>query len=516
VFGPHYFSKLRKMGVGIGLNINDGRARYLDHAIREIDFFEVTEVAKKHLGKVSYHELARRAEDKSIFASAKHYTDRGIPAIVHGSCVNPLYPGAADENEHRELAEIVRATRSPWVTEDLGVWMMKERHVYPNFLPMALTEDSLNVAIRNVRNFHELVQTPFNAELPGFSVFLGSIHAFDFMGRLTEATGCSMCLDLGHVLSYQLATGNSATANFHKLPWNSIVEIHISGGFIDLTVDGFCYVDSHGDTDIVSICWDMLDVAIELAPNLRAITYEIFGARNERVVIDRFLRIKNWPAVVAWRTQGQTPASSHKVGEAISSASEERAASVVVSTFDLLHNTKTSLATIARQRPDLLAHYAPLENRRWSRERVERMRALGSSLTIFFPMTTAWLRQRTGKSELDFYDELLIRLPGSDVPLDEKLQAAYHAMVTADGADLFGLHLFENEIWMNERVQDPDHSAVIKTPVDTAEVMKNVRGRVSIKAELHDLLFELVYVGADGFFQRGTVDRADVASAIDV
>ena len=38
------------------------------------------------------------------------------------------------------------------------------------------------------------------------------------------------------------------------------------------------------------------------------------------------------------------------------------------------------------------------------------MGALGGSLTIFFPMTTAWLRQRHAwKSELNFYDELFVR-----------------------------------------------------------------------------------------------------------
>ncbi len=34
-------------------------------------------------------------------------------------------------------------TASEWVTEDLGVWFMKARHVYPFFLPVPLTREAL-------------------------------------------------------------------------------------------------------------------------------------------------------------------------------------------------------------------------------------------------------------------------------------------------------------------------------------------------------------------------------------
>lgn len=88
-----------------------------------------------------------------------------------------------------------------------------------------------------------------------------------------------MRLDIGHILSYQLERGVSPTADLHLLPWNFITEIHLSGGNIDLDADGFHYDDNHGDYDIVSVCYDMMDTVIHLAPHLRAITVEIFGSK---------------------------------------------------------------------------------------------------------------------------------------------------------------------------------------------------------------------------------------------
>ena len=115
------------------------------------------------------------------------------------------------------------------MTEDLGVWLMSERHVYPHFMPLPLTADTLAVATANIRIVQDVLGRPFNAEFPPMTYVVGDMNAFEFFARLTDATGCGMCVDVGHVLSYQLARGASATADFHRIPWGSVTEIHFAG-----------------------------------------------------------------------------------------------------------------------------------------------------------------------------------------------------------------------------------------------------------------------------------------------
>lgn len=80
-----------------------------------------------------------------------------IRRIVHSTNVNPVYPEPITAEAYAEIRRLVTLPQSPWVTEDLGIWLMSERHVYPFFLPLPLQKEALAVAIKNIQAFHTAV-----------------------------------------------------------------------------------------------------------------------------------------------------------------------------------------------------------------------------------------------------------------------------------------------------------------------------------------------------------------------
>lgn len=292
---------------------------------------------------------------------------------------------------------------------------------------------------------------PFNAEFLPIRVIAGEMHAFDFFRILVEETGCGMCLDIGHILSYQLERGVSPTADLHLLPWQSITEIHLAGGSIDLDTDGFHYDDTHGDYDIVTVCYDMLDTVIHLAPNLRAITVEIFGSKQHHASIQKLRDLRARPSVQHWLNHTVPTFTLPTFAEAAPKVQQ-----TVLSMHDVLHGRETlDGAALEEGGREFLDLFAARERKRWDYERQSRVQLQGLNLASYFPLTTQWLLvQQAFADQLDLYAAILKDLPGHSCAVWEKIQRQFAAFVQARTDDRALAALFDFETWMNECVMD--------------------------------------------------------------
>ncbi|MEV6033986.1 DUF692 family multinuclear iron-containing protein [Nonomuraea sp. NPDC052116] len=446
-FGPGYFQALPIFGVGVGVNPSDLHADYLADSPGRIDYFEITAPSARHLGgPTGYAEIRHRRNARS-----KGFVAMKIPQVagekrvlVHSTNINPVYPDPPTAEDLAELAELVEVTRTPWITEDLGVWLMSERHVYPHFMPFPLTDATLVVTAGNVREVQERLGVPFNAEFPPTTLVVGDMHAFDFFAELTRETGCGMCFDLGHVLSYQIARGAAPTSDFHRLPWSYITEIHVAGGGIDLREDGYHYDDTHGDQPIISVCLDMLDEVVRNAPNLRAITLEVFGAKIPARALARIDEIRARPAVASWLA-GTRPAPPPRPSR---EQARLRTKKATVGMYDLLHGGSPVRLPAAGE--EVLEVFAVAEQRRWEYERLSRIQLHGRFATSYYPLATRWLMRRTGLDRGAFYDLLVPPLlQDRSRELWEKARSAYEDLVAQDPGDAVGPELVRVESWMN-------------------------------------------------------------------
>ncbi|WP_308072581.1 multinuclear nonheme iron-dependent oxidase [Streptomyces bambusae] len=484
--------------------------RYLEHGADAPDFFEVTAPSSRHRGPASYAELRRRgrAAPDGFERRTIHDLVGTARVLVHSTNVNPAYADPPSTSELDELKQLLELSGAPWVTEDLGVWLMSERHVYPHFMPLPLTAESLTVCIDNVMRIQGILERPFNAEFPPMTYVVGDMNAFEFFSRLCEATGCGMCVDVGHVLSYQLARGCSPTADFHKLPWEHVTEIHFAGGAIDLTGEGFFYQDDHGDREVVSVCFDLIDQVVESAPNLKAMALELFGARQPAAALRRLRFTRERKTVAAWL------AGSEPAGEVLSvEHSRRHVKALSVAMYDLLHSDEPlSGQRLTEHGPEFLDAFATAERRRWDYDRRSRLMILGGSVTSYFPVSTGWLLRESGLSQEALFG-LLIPSLDTGRPLDpDSVGDALHTVLAGLPRERLLHELLRCEIWMNRCPEDGPADREATFSMDLERAARGLDDPDAVLASFEQDV-RLVGLGDGRFARRGTAPERPASPA---
>jgi uncharacterized protein (UPF0276 family) len=493
-FGADYFRDVRRFGVGIGINPSDFHPAYLTGAAGPVDFLEITAPSVRHRGSVPYRVQVAPGNGPGFERRGIRELADSATVLVHSTNLNPVYPEVPAEADLVQLRELLLLAGAPWVTEDLGVWLMSERHVYPHFMPLPLTADTLAVATENIRIVQDVLGVPFNAEFPPMTYVVGDMNAFDFFARLCDATGCGMCVDVGHVLSYQLARGASPSADFHRIPWDSVTEIHFAGGTIDLVREGFEYHDDHGDLEVVSVCLDLIEEIVETAPHLRAIALELFGARLPGRALDRLCAARERPAIRTWL--GAAAAENAAPEPA---AGRDRVRALSVAMFDLLHTDQP----ISGDRIGGVAEvFAVDERRRWDRDRQARLKALGKNLVSFYPVTAGWLQRLREWTTEQLYGRLIAAIDGAAPPGAETVAGGLHRLLPEGGDTGLLRELLDCETWMNQCVNGlaVPHKRRFGIDVDAAA---GAVADPAARLESFAATDELIYLGSGGFVRRG-------------
>jgi hypothetical protein len=351
------------------------------------------------------------------------------------------------------------------------------------------------VAIQNINKFHSEVGVPFNAEFPPVSVVAGDMNAFDYFRILVEETGCGMALDIGHVLSYQIARGVSPTADLHLIPWDFVTEVHLAGGNIDLSSEGYQYEDSHGDYEIVTVCKDMTDAVIQLAPNLKAITIEIFGSKSRAHSLGLVRDIAQRESVRHWLRGEVQTFQLPKFEEA-----EPKVRSAAIGMHDILYNDHAvSGKMLSVSGPEFLSTFAVNQQRRWDYERQARVQLQGLQVSSYFPLTLKWLLHSGHYAdELAFYSLLVKRLPGHSEPTWEKIQAAFLQVVNERPDDQVLREIYKFEDWMNNCVHNRGACVSQSFDIDVVTLAANLNSEIEFEEVLPQKV-TLAYTGNGSF-----------------
>ena len=106
---------------------------------------------------------------------------------------------------------------------------------------------------------------------------------FTFFGRLAREADCALLLDMGHLVSYEMASGQRVLDALQDLPCERVIEVHIAGGRLRQGAQGPVYVDMH-ESPVLDEVWQMLDVMLPLLPNVKALCYECEGMDHDTVM----------------------------------------------------------------------------------------------------------------------------------------------------------------------------------------------------------------------------------------
>lgn len=211
----------------------------------------------------------------------------GGRVLYHPSYIN--FCGSFANNSHwlATTAEHIAAVGSPWFAQDCAYCFWGDSHGYSSqlgyFIPPILNEDSLRYALARIREVQQAVPTPVAIEPPPMTFVVGRMPLFSFFGRLAREADCAILLDMGHLVSYEMASGQDVCAALADLPCAQVVEVHIAGGRIKSSDGGAIYVDAH-ECAILEPSWQMLVKLLPHLPQLKAVCYECEGMDQDTVL----------------------------------------------------------------------------------------------------------------------------------------------------------------------------------------------------------------------------------------
>ncbi len=127
-----------------------------------------------------------------------------------------------------------------------------------DLLPLALTEASLAHVADRVRKVQDVLGRPLILENP--STYLefrtSCVPEWEYLGRLTELTGCGLLLDVNNVHVGAVNHGFDAQSYIRSIPAERVVQMHLAGH----TDCGTHLIDTH-DRPVASAVWRLYALA---------------------------------------------------------------------------------------------------------------------------------------------------------------------------------------------------------------------------------------------------------------
>ncbi len=213
-----------------------------------------------------------------------------LPSVHHLSGIEPGSPNGVNYEKLKSQNRVSEHLDAAWCGEDVGIWSIGPYDI-PYFVPPILSSDSCEEICRGIVEVMNLTSVPFLAEVPSFSFVAGDMKLGDFFRIITKTTGCGLVLDLSHVVSYALTTGETPDSVLTSLPLEAVREIHVAGGKISEKYP-FRYIDNHSDR-IMPCVSELLKPSIAKCPNLQGVTYEISHALKIEIIEEEFQKVSS-------------------------------------------------------------------------------------------------------------------------------------------------------------------------------------------------------------------------------
>lgn len=253
----------------------------------------------QRIGGPSFIEYSGLVEVDAILPEIEPILKQGVPVLLHPSYINFCGTFANSSVWLEETARHIATVRSPWFAQDCAYCFWQAGQGYSTqlgyFIPPIFNQASLDYAIQRVQEVQAAVPVPVAIEPPPVTFVAGSMPLFTFFGELAKATDCAILLDMGHLVSYEMASGLKLHKMLAELPCERVIEVHVAGGRLRFAGEGShaapVYIDSH-EYPILAETWQMFDTMLPELPNVKAVCYECEGV-DEKTVLSTLVKIRD-------------------------------------------------------------------------------------------------------------------------------------------------------------------------------------------------------------------------------
>ena len=245
-------------------------------------------------GGPDFVEYAGQVDVERVLAEVDRVREVGAAILFHPSYINFCGSYANAPAWLEATAAHIEAVGSPWFAQDCAYCFWQQGPGYSTqlgyFIPPIFNHNSLQLAIKRIREVQERVPCTVAIEPPPLSFVAGNMHLFHFFGELARQVDCAILLDMGHLVSYEMASGRKLTEALDDFPFERVIEVHVAGGKLKKGDAGPIYIDAH-ESQVLQQTWDMLDALLPRLPAVKAVCYECEGV-EEQQVFDNLSKIR--------------------------------------------------------------------------------------------------------------------------------------------------------------------------------------------------------------------------------
>ncbi len=245
-------------------------------------------------GGPNFIEYAGLVDVDQIIDEVDRLHKAGAPVLYHPSHINFCGSYSNSKTWLEATAKHIETVDSAWFAQDCAYCFWQEGPGYSTqlgyFIPPIFNQASLDLAITRVKEVLDIVPVTVAIEPPPVCFVAGTLPLFSFFGELARKTDCAILLDMGHLVSYEMASGKRVRDALKDLPCERVVEVHIAGNRIQESAGGPIFVDAH-ECGIADQSWQMLEDLLPELPNVKAVCYECEGV-DESMVMSILKRIR--------------------------------------------------------------------------------------------------------------------------------------------------------------------------------------------------------------------------------
>jgi hypothetical protein len=231
---------LPNLGDGVGL-----RPTHFPHLMRTapdawgIDWFEI--ITENFIDNFGYaaHVLERIAANR--------------PIVMHGVSLSIGSTTPLDLIYLRKLRALAERIQPVWISDHL-CWTGVAGINTHDLLPLPLTEASLAHVRERVDAVQDYLGRPLILENPSsyLEFHASQLPEWEFLGLLSDMTGCGLLLDVNNVYVSAVNHGFDAAAYIDAVPADRVVQTHLAGH----TDRGTHLIDTH-DHPVAAPVWEL-------------------------------------------------------------------------------------------------------------------------------------------------------------------------------------------------------------------------------------------------------------------
>ncbi|EEA04512.1 protein of unknown function DUF692 [Burkholderia sp. H160] len=187
------------------------------------------------------------------------------PLSIHGVCMSIGGPEALDLAHLARFRDLVTRYEPMLVSEHLA-WSSHGGKFFNDLLPLPYTNDTLDNVCAHIDQVQEAIKRPILLENPSSYVAFASstMSETDFIGTVSQRTGCGLLLDVNNVFVSANNHGFSASTYLAGFPLERVGEIHLAGHSEQRDDENeLLLIDSHDRVISVPV-WELYSDVISL------------------------------------------------------------------------------------------------------------------------------------------------------------------------------------------------------------------------------------------------------------